>query len=97
MAAKETEKLTEELAEIEKDIQTKEQQFLVNIKFISFKKKHMYKSYYFFIIVNFYFMNIIKLKFLLSFLYIYIFLNSKFLVNPCKYLSIKKKKCIFLF
>jgi len=31
MAAKETEKLSEELTKIEKDIQTKEQQFLVSI------------------------------------------------------------------
>lgn len=31
MAAKETDKLSEELAQIERDIQTKEQQFLVSI------------------------------------------------------------------
>jgi len=33
VAAKETDKLSEELAQIERDIQTKEQQFLVSIIF----------------------------------------------------------------
>lgn len=33
MAVKETDKLSEELAQIERDIQTKEQQFLVSIIF----------------------------------------------------------------
>lgn len=37
VAAKETEKLSEELAQIEKDIQIKEQQFLVSIIFVKFK------------------------------------------------------------
>lgn len=41
MAAKETDKLSEELAQIERDIQTKEQQFLVsNIFGIDLKYLH---------------------------------------------------------
>lgn len=43
MAAKETDKLSEELAQIERDIQTKEQQFLVsNIFGIDLKYLHKY-------------------------------------------------------
>lgn len=41
MAAKETDKLSEELAQIERDIQTKEQQFLVSIIFGS-ELKHLH-------------------------------------------------------
>jgi len=41
VAAKETDKLSEELAQIERDIQTKEQQFLVSIIFgIELKYSH---------------------------------------------------------
>jgi len=41
VAAKETDKLSEELAQIERDIQTKEQQFLVSIDF-GIELKHLH-------------------------------------------------------